>query len=200
MNKQFDTNLLVLLDVDPEEHDVFGRVDEDSGDELEEEDLSGGREHYEAVGKSQLRKPAQLVLGKRYEGASISRNALNGDDIEDGQDEDDDDDIVSGKDLDESDDDEIGNLDGEGDSDSEVDSDEAFGSGDEERFKGFSFRGSRQNGEKGGLSNGVKATDLESDEDGLDEDLEDLDVEDEDEAEESNEDLNMYEDTDESED
>jgi len=166
--------------------------------------LKAGREHYESVGKSKLRKPAQQVLDQKYEGVAVSREALNADEENDPfaplDDEDDEDPFAErGDDSDdeEEEDDDLADvpnveaLDGEVDEDDEIDSDEAFEEGDEEKFKakGFTFRG----------SNMVKRDrkDLEDDEDddddeavsgsegeeSLDEDGLDMDEEDEDMSE-----------------
>ena len=73
----------------------------------------------------------------------------------------------------------------EGEEDSEVDSDEAFGESDDEKFEGFAFRGSRQSG-GGAKRDGSKRTkareQLDEDEDG-DMDLDEGASESEDEEE-----------------
>ncbi|EEP76458.1 conserved hypothetical protein [Uncinocarpus reesii 1704] len=65
-------------DFDPEDQSDYGQTSD-------EDQLSGdgngveytGREHYEAVGKSKLRKPVPVELGREYEGSRVDRNALN---------------------------------------------------------------------------------------------------------------------------
>ncbi|OKL61450.1 Protein bfr2 [Talaromyces atroroseus] len=61
-------------DFDPEDPDTGHQ---DSDDESESEvDENTGREHYENVGKSKLRKPETVILGKEYAGSRVSRDAL----------------------------------------------------------------------------------------------------------------------------
>ncbi|KAH6629139.1 traub transciption factor family protein [Boeremia exigua] len=48
-----------------------------------EEDQNAGREHYETVGKSKLRKPETKALGKQYAGKSVSRDDLENSDSDD---------------------------------------------------------------------------------------------------------------------
>lgn len=146
-----------------------------------------GREHYEEVSKSKLRKPEQPVLGKQYTGAAVSRKTLFDDEghekAEEDQnvdDEDDDEeeeyatsaDSESESNVSKSESSLSGSARGNSESEkeyladyngfdgenlltdqrvedipsSEIDSDEAFGSSDEERFKskGFTFRGSKK--------------------------------------------------------
>ncbi|QGA14816.1 hypothetical protein EYB26_002472 [Talaromyces marneffei] len=90
-------------DFDPEDEDNGQQGSEDeSGAEVDE---NAGRGHYEKVGKSKLRKPETVTLGKEYAGSRVSRDALeDGSDDENpferGSDEEDD------EDLDEEDDEE----------------------------------------------------------------------------------------------
>ncbi|EER23673.1 rRNA-processing protein bfr2 [Coccidioides posadasii str. Silveira] len=119
-------------DFDPEDQNDHGQTSDDedqiSGDE---EDLEiSGREHYEVVGKSKLRKPLPIELGREYAGSRISRNALDAGDNEDGpfglgeEDlEDSDDSKISGPE-DDLDDDSMGGSHGRGDEDEEMDSDD----------------------------------------------------------------------------
>ncbi|MCJ1377528.1 hypothetical protein MMC17_000623 [Xylographa soralifera] len=142
-------------DIDPEE--FGGPIDHRRGSHSssEENEQGNAREHYEDVGKSKLRQPQQPSLGPRYSGSRISRE-----DLLDGEESDDDpfgsgasqheevsqDEDESGRgDLDDMDDvvdpDDVDMAAGEGE-DEDIDSEEAFGEGDEEVFKGFAFRGS----------------------------------------------------------
>ncbi|OBT46775.1 hypothetical protein VE00_02662 [Pseudogymnoascus sp. WSF 3629] len=123
-------------DFDPEENEAPVGSDE-SGSEEEDENL--GTEHYVNVGKSKLRKPAQVALGPQYAGARISRkDLLNNDqdsDIsgdEESTEEQDPEDIIDPDTVD---------LDAE-DLDGEINSDDALGESDDEKLKGFVFRGS----------------------------------------------------------
>ncbi|XMA09387.1 hypothetical protein WAI453_002178 [Rhynchosporium graminicola] len=125
-------------DFDPEE-DVEAQSTGDSESEESEGDLVG-TEHYVKVGKSKLRKPEEVPLGPEYSGSRISREALLNDDEDEG---------VSRSDLEEDDeldtpfaDPENSDLDLDADEDGEIDSDEALGDSDEEKFKDFTFRGS----------------------------------------------------------
>jgi protein AATF/BFR2 len=168
-------------DIDPED-DPFAKPDDDSdSDEAPSEAGITGREHYEEVPKSRLRKPEQPILGKQYTGAAVSRKTLFDDEgnekVEQEQDvEDKEDDSLAGSEsvsnISESESSLSGlakvssepeeeyladynGFDGENlltdqraedIPSSEIDSVEAFGSGDEERFKskGFTFRGSEK--------------------------------------------------------
>lgn len=92
--------------------------------------------------KSKLRKPAEVALGPQYVGARVSRKDLLNDDEseeesnasenEEARDPEEDEDIVDPETVD---------LDAE-DLDGEIDSDEALGKSDDEKFKEFMFRGS----------------------------------------------------------
>lgn len=66
---------LTNADIDPEDDPFKQRDSEDERDGEETPEL-GGREHYETVGKSKLRKPEQPRLDKKYGGIAVSRNAL----------------------------------------------------------------------------------------------------------------------------
>jgi len=94
-----------------------------------------------STSKSKLRKPNGVDLGPQYKGSSISRNALvtaeSGDDLFGSQSELEDP-GGSGKAEPEEDEGQKGI-----DDDEEIDSDEAFESGDEEKFERYTFRGSR---------------------------------------------------------
>lgn len=93
-------------------------------------------------------------MGPQYKGSRISRAALEESDDDEELDDADDGSDESGS-GDEYDDPDAVDLEKDlalaAEADSEIDSDEAFGEGDEERFKGFSFRGSSK-----GTANGRK--------------------------------------------
>ncbi|EED21018.1 vesicle-mediated transport protein Bfr2/Che-1, putative [Talaromyces stipitatus ATCC 10500] len=64
-------------DFDPEDPDNgLENSEDESGSEADED---AGREHYEKVGKSKLRKPETVTLGKEYAGSRVSRDALESD-------------------------------------------------------------------------------------------------------------------------
>ncbi|KAI9650624.1 rRNA-processing protein bfr2 [Ciborinia camelliae] len=188
----------VPKDFDPEDDKPAQESDSESGDESD--DGLAGTEHYVQVGKSKLRKPEEVALGPQYAGSRVSREQLmNGDD--------DDESISVYESADEGAKFEGMEFDGEFD-DMEVDSDEALGESDEERFKDFVFRGSGKpkkpvNAKKPVDVNGVKkrptAADFMSDsgeegvklseeEDDDDDDDDEEDIEDE-EADETDEDI-----------
>ena len=87
-------------DYDPEDIEQDIR-DNASNSDSEQEVPSAGREHYEQVGKSKLRKPEGPLLGSKYGGVVVSRNALEASDEESDfdalaiQSEDDDEDIFA---------------------------------------------------------------------------------------------------------
>ncbi|KAL8717719.1 MAG: hypothetical protein Q9225_005059, partial [Loekoesia sp. 1 TL-2023] len=136
-------------DLDPEQPD-----EEDSSEASGKDDAAEAREHYVDVGKSKLRKPGAITLGPEYSGSHISRDNL----FELAEVSDDDpfasaqsqQDSLSGSsesgeyadpdnvDLD---------MDQHTGQDEEIDSNEAFGPGDEEKFEGYTFRGGRKNQE-----------------------------------------------------
>lgn len=73
-----------LVDVAPQELDP--EVDDlpaDSEDDSANEQVNGGREHYEDVGKSKLRKAKEVALGPQYRGSRVSRDAVSADEDED---------------------------------------------------------------------------------------------------------------------
>ncbi|KAJ9133075.1 TRAUB-domain-containing protein [Pleurostoma richardsiae] len=126
-------------DYDPEDN----APGTESDSEGSEEDVAAGREHYVSVGKSRLRQQQELPLGPEYRGKRTSRAALDESSEGDSASEDD----VEGSEesgSEEFDDPETADLakDSIGAPDEEIDSDEAFGSSDEEAFKDFTFRGS----------------------------------------------------------
>ncbi|KAK0515048.1 hypothetical protein JMJ35_002427 [Cladonia borealis] len=127
-------------DFDPEDQhqDVAG---DDASGSASDGDSAEAREHYVDVGKSDLRKSNSTVVGPQYKGSSISREALL-------EDESDDDPFAKYSEQEDSGDfeyvDPEGDLEeGEQDEDEEIDSDEAFESGDDEKFGIFTFRGSK---------------------------------------------------------
>lgn len=139
-------------DFDPED-DSFRRADEDDSEVEEPADGDNGREHYETVGKSRLRKPEQVSLGAKYGGVAVSRKDLENEDEDDPfapDDEADEEDPFARPEGDLSGDDVSGipvheNIGPDVGGDSEIDSDEALGESDVERFKNFTFRGSKKN-------------------------------------------------------
>ncbi|KAG4444466.1 hypothetical protein IFR05_000057 [Cadophora sp. M221] len=176
-------------DFDPEE-DVQVQSTDSSGSEESEDDLAG-TEHYVKVGKSKLRKPEEVALGPEYSGSRISREALLKDDDEE---------EVSGSDseLEKEQntrfaDPEDSDLDLDIDEEGDIDSDNAFGASDEEKFKDFTFRGSGKPRElSGGQKKRPTASDFmsgsEDDDDGvaLNGDNSDVPETDEDELDVSN--------------
>ncbi|PGH27729.1 hypothetical protein AJ80_00516 [Polytolypa hystricis UAMH7299] len=172
-------------DFDPEDLSDGGADSDDDSAGVSDKDDAAGREHYEAVGKSKLRKPETVTLGRQYAGAKVSRDALEAD--ESGDDDDDpfrkaegDEESEGSEDGSEEDEVDLDAL-AEAGSDGEIESDEAFGESDEERFKDFKFRASKfarpHADEEGGDEFGIDGmpSDEESDND------EDMD-EDEDEG------------------
>jgi len=169
------------LDYDPED-DVFTNTDEDDSSIDEDQTAHGGREHYEAVRQSKLRTPAQPELDPKYDGVAVSRNALNGDDDDDPfapveEEEDDDPFGIKSGDGAVSDDDtgasETHNIGQNGmelsvDEDEEIESDEAFGEDDEERFKNFKFLGSKSRQRES--KNEGREAELDEDDDATSED------------------------------
>ncbi|KAJ6077143.1 uncharacterized protein N7446_000079 [Penicillium canescens] len=68
-------------DFDPEDIENGGQSSDD--EDVEKPDENAGREHYQAVGKGKLRKEDPVALGKQYEGARVSRDALGADSDDD---------------------------------------------------------------------------------------------------------------------
>ncbi|KAF5985680.1 Che-1-like protein [Fusarium bulbicola] len=134
--KQFqDLDEPIAQDYDPEAN---VEVSEDGSGSEESEDENVGTEHYVSVGKSKLRKQEGLSLGPQYRGSRVSRDALE----EESESEDENEDEESGDEQ--FDDPETADLarDEAEANDSEIESDDALGESDEERFKEFTFRGS----------------------------------------------------------
>ncbi|EXJ54545.1 hypothetical protein A1O7_09886 [Cladophialophora yegresii CBS 114405] len=144
-----------IKDFDPEDEAYLQPAGSDDPESEEDGRNNAGREHYEAVDQSRLRKPAQPILGPKYEGVAVTRKALEDDADDDDPfapvEEDDEEDPFATKggqasgseggpeeadDLD---------LDLEAEEDEEIDSDEALGESDVERFKHLKFRGSKSN-------------------------------------------------------
>lgn len=143
-----------------------------------------------------------MSLGPEYRGSRVSRSALD-------DESDDDEELEESEEDDEEGFDDPDTADLEADtaeaSDSEIDSDDALGESDAERFKDYSFRGSSKPAKAKGKASRAKAADFMSDEedaesdededmdDGLDalvdggDDSEELDDEDEEEDEEGSE-------------
>jgi protein AATF/BFR2 len=130
------------------------------------------------VGKSKLRQKEPPALGPEYRGSKISRGALADDNEEDEEEEDEADgsDENMESELDEWNgqyaelDDAETALNSDADADEEIDSDEAFGDADEEKYKDFSFSGSSRPATNGRGSRRPVASDfLTSSEDGEDE-------------------------------
>ena len=193
------------MDFDPEEIETVGHDNHSDSEQSDEQDNAyTGREHYEEVGKSRLRKPADPKLGAQYAGSSVSRSALDRDDteidplapVDDSSDEDpfarldahgSDSEAQSVNEVDES---LPSALEGEIGEDEEIDSDEAFGEDDEEKFREYKFSGSKKSrlvGEE--IQNGrpsEEINDEDEDEDMQDADepdLEDVDAEDQERTE-----------------
>ncbi|KAK5245257.1 rRNA-processing protein bfr2, partial [Exophiala xenobiotica] len=137
-------------DFDPED-DSARRADEDDSEIEDQVNGDAGREHYEPVGKSILREPESHPLDSKYGGVAVSRRAL--------EEEEEDDPFAPVEEFDEEDPFAARNgetkageepdvsidKDADVDEDEEIDSDEALGESDVERFKDFTFRGSRKN-------------------------------------------------------
>ncbi|KAK2745159.1 rRNA-processing protein bfr2 [Onygenales sp. PD_40] len=130
-------------DFDPEDLSDRGEDSDDQSVGDDDKDASAGREHYVAVGKSKLRKPETVSLGREYAGSRVSRDALGAEDSDDpfrkGSSDEEDSEGSAG-DLDDAED---GLELGEPGSDSEIDSEDALGESDVDKFKDFKFRGSK---------------------------------------------------------
>ncbi|KAK2809507.1 hypothetical protein FQN50_003775 [Emmonsiellopsis sp. PD_5] len=130
-------------DFDPEDLSDRGEGSDDQSVGDDDKDASAGREHYVAVGKSKLRKPETVSLGREYAGSRVSRDALEAEDSDDPfrkySSDEEDSEGLSG-DLDDAED---GLELGEPGSDSEIDSEDALGESDVDKFKDFRFRGSK---------------------------------------------------------
>ncbi|KAH9990672.1 TRAUB-domain-containing protein [Xylariaceae sp. FL0662B] len=137
-----------VKDFDPEAENVPDETDISGSEESADE--NAGTEHYVNVGKSKLRHKDPVALGPQYRGARVTRAALDegdtGEDSEDASSSDYEDarEAIDGDEEDEFDDPDMADLeaDQDGAQDAEIDSDDAFDESDEEKFKGFVFRGS----------------------------------------------------------
>jgi protein AATF/BFR2 len=193
-----------LKDYDPEAN---VEVSEHGSGSEESEDENAGTEHYVSVGKSKLRKQEGLSLGPQYRGSRVSRDALEEESEDEDEDEDEDEESGDEESGDEEfDDPETADLarDEAEANDSEIESDDALGESDEERFKEFTFRGSSKpkkpankrataadymsSSDDGGAGVGEDEDDeLESDEDEMDDGLDALVDGEEDSDDESDE-------------
>ncbi|KIX03674.1 uncharacterized protein Z518_07227 [Rhinocladiella mackenziei CBS 650.93] len=191
-----DLELNKAQDFDPEDS-AFSCSNEDESQNEEELKDDAGREHYETVGKSNLRKPEQPVLGVKYEGVAVSRKVLVDDEdyapfapVE--EDEDEDPFAAKNEDASASEDglDVFGGLDHgsevEEDEDEEIDSDEAMGESDAPRFENFQFRDSKDNRIESPSEDETSAEDLSDQSDGGSIDDSDIGVDDEDEDQDDN--------------
>ncbi|KAM7207322.1 Apoptosis antagonizing transcription factor domain containing protein [Naviculisporaceae sp. PSN 640] len=138
-NKRFaDWEEKPVKDFDPENE--VPDQSENSGSE-DSADEQAGTEHYVAVGKSKLRQKESINLGPEYRGARVSRAALE-------QSSDEDEDVDEEDEEEESEEEEFADPDkadleaDQVDDDAEISSDDALGESDNEKLKGFVFRGS----------------------------------------------------------
>ncbi|KAG9789443.1 Protein bfr2 [Exophiala dermatitidis] len=182
-----DLELKRAKDFDPEDDAVPSASDAESENDQDLKE-NAGREHYEAVGKSKLRKPEQPALGAKYGGVAVSRDALNGQDEEDEDpfahvEESDDDDPFAARNGVASSESEAENglpASQDGDESEEIDSDEALGESDVEKFKNFKFRGSKKNRIEDDVSDALSDEDEDENEDSEGTDGSDVDMEDDD--------------------
>lgn len=143
-----------------------------------------GTEHYEQVGKSNLRQKGNNTLGPQYRGARVSRDALEQESEDDDEDDDDDDE-------DEFDDPEEADLiadTAEADDDSEISSDNALGESDDEHLEKFVFRGSSKPKKAIGKGRATAADFMSGSEDD-DEDAAGFEDDEDDEDEDEDEDM-----------
>lgn len=126
------------------------------------DDENAGTEHYVSVGKSKLREKEGVSLGPQYRGARVTREALEQDSEDD--DEDEDAEGSSDDDDKEFDDPETADLerDEAEASDAEISSDNALAESDEEHLKDFTFPGSSQPKSKGKAKQRATAADFMS--------------------------------------
>ncbi|KAI0453819.1 TRAUB-domain-containing protein [Xylaria acuta] len=149
-----------VKDYDPEA-DVVPNESDQSSDESSDNEVAGV-EHYEAVGKSKLRRHEPLALGPQYRGTRVSREDLEADDDDDdgeeGDEREQEEETVDGEEedgsssnyedaLEEFDDPDTADLeaDQKGHEDDEIDSDEVVGESGDERFKELVLRGKEKN-------------------------------------------------------
>ncbi|KAK7992830.1 rRNA-processing protein BFR2 [Apiospora saccharicola] len=189
-------------DYDPE--DAPATDNEDSGSDASV-DENAGTEHYAPVGKSKLRRKQDVKLGPAYRGTRVTRDALEQSSESEEDYEDALEDLLNGNEDDDSEEDD---SDGEefvdpdeadlerdqkeqGGEDAEIDSDDAFGETDEEKFSklGYTFLGSSQPMPvKGKRVARPTAADFLDDEAELSEDGEGLEGEEDDDDEEDEDD------------
>lgn len=166
--KQFeDLDEHIAKDYDPEAN---VDVSEHGSDSEASDDENAGTEHYVSVGKSKLREKEGVSLGPKYQGSRVSRAALEQESESDNEDEDDeefDDPDTADLERDEAD-----------ANDSEISSDNALGESDEERFQDFTFRGSSKPKKPVSKSKRATAADFMSSSDeggaGVDEDEDEM--------------------------
>ncbi|KAL8914984.1 MAG: hypothetical protein Q9172_006978 [Xanthocarpia lactea] len=139
-----------LDDPTPKDLDPEQQGSEHPSDGSSDEDIAQETEHYIDTGKGKLRTADPPSLGPEYSGSHISR-----DDLFNGADVSDDDPFATGlsqqsggsdaSDIDEYADPDTVDLKLENDigHDEEIDSDEAFGEDDGDKFQGYTFRGSK---------------------------------------------------------
>ncbi|TLS28834.1 hypothetical protein PpBr36_00308 [Pyricularia pennisetigena] len=132
-----------VKDYDPEADVPVDDSDDDSNSGGDSDGLAG-TEHYVSVGKSKLRQADVDNLGPQYRGKRVSRSALDESDEDSAEESDEDDSESEGDDsAEEFADPDTADLEADHiDDDEEIDSDEALGASDEEKFAKFTFRGS----------------------------------------------------------
>ncbi|KAI1747703.1 apoptosis-antagonizing transcription factor [Xylaria castorea] len=148
-----------VKDYDPEA-DVVPDESDRSSDESSDSEVAG-TEHYEAVGKSTLRRHEPLALGPQYRGTRVSRQDLEADDDdeeegdEEEEEEEEEEEVASKEEdgsssnyedaLEKFDDPDTADLeaDQKGHEDDEIDSDEVVGESGDERFKELVLRGKK---------------------------------------------------------
>ncbi|KAK0382880.1 hypothetical protein NLU13_8796 [Sarocladium strictum] len=132
----------IVKDYDPEA-DGAAAQDSNASDSESSGAENVGTEHYVTVGKSKLREKEPAALGPKYRGSRVSRDALDESDSDSASEEDSDNSERDGEDGHYADPDLVDLEADEAEaSDSEIDSDNALNESDEERLKGFTFRGS----------------------------------------------------------
>ncbi|KAK2590146.1 rRNA-processing protein bfr2 [Conoideocrella luteorostrata] len=171
-----DPDEVIAKDYDPESNVAGSDQGGDSSDSDASENENLATEHYVPVGKSKLRQKENVSLGPEYRGSRVSRAALDEDDSDENSEEEDHDDNGDYDDPDAAD----LEADEAEANDSEIESDNALGESDAERFKKFAFRGSSKPAKPKGKAGRVTAADFMSDEEeeeeeesGSDEDMDD---------------------------
>ncbi|KAK6526935.1 rRNA-processing protein bfr2 [Arthrobotrys megalospora] len=172
---------------DPESvQDPYASDGDDASDGGSEVDSNAGREHYVEVGKSKLRKDQDLHLHPKYNGATISRDDLYGEEGSDNDDEEGEESDVE-----------------EGDDDEDSDASEGDDHGSEDGSEDGGVRLSVSPASKGGKAGKLRQATISGyggDEGSDEEDMEDMrsddDMDDDDEEEEDDEDMDEDEDED----